>query len=157
MTQDEKNLRTAIAEWNKAFERKDSAALTKDYLSDCILFDCKPPYKIVGQDAIKHMWDHCLPYMPEKFTIEVKDEKLVVDGNMAYLHALHHMHVEGESNHPACQTWLRVTVIYRKVNGAWKVAHEHVSVPFNPMNNHAAFITDVDDVLCGVDYTATCE
>ena len=26
--------------------------------------------------------------------------------------------------------WLRATVCFRRVDGAWKVAHEHASVPF---------------------------
>lgn len=26
--------------------------------------------------------------------------------------------------------WVRATVCFRKIDGQWKVAHEHVSVPF---------------------------
>jgi uncharacterized protein (TIGR02246 family) len=151
--EDEKILRSLIENWRKAFERKDVAALMADYLPDALLFDCKPPYKNEGAASIREVWEACLPFFPEKFNVEHKDIKLVVEGNMAFLHCINHITVPAEPSHPASQTWLRVTVIYRKVKGAWKVAHEHVSIPFNPMTNQAAFIKDHNDLMCGVDYS----
>jgi hypothetical protein len=41
---------------------------------------------------------------------------------------------------------MRVTVGYRKINGKWKVIHEHVSIPFNPMNSQAWMIKNPDVV-----------
>jgi ketosteroid isomerase-like protein len=34
--------------------------------------------------------------------------------------------------------WWRVTVCYRKIDGRWKIAHEHNSVPFNVNNGKAS-------------------
>ena len=34
--------------------------------------------------------------------------------------------------------WLRVTQIYRKSGGRWRVVHEHVSVPTNLETGKAA-------------------
>jgi ketosteroid isomerase-like protein len=28
--------------------------------------------------------------------------------------------------------WIRVTAVYRRVEGKWKIVHEHSSVPFDP-------------------------
>lgn len=156
MNKDEVTLRAMIAEWHRAFEQKDIPGLVKDYQSDVLLFDCKPPYKTEGKEAVKQLWEQCLPYFPDTFSVEKQEEKLVVDGNMAYLHALHRIRFP-DNTHPACQTWLRVTVVYHKTDGAWKVAHEHVSIPFNPFTNQAAFITDLNDVFCGVDYANACK
>jgi len=41
---------------------------------------------------------------------------------------------------------MRVTVGYRRIDGQWKVVHEHVSVPFNPMDNQVWFIRDPNTV-----------
>ena len=30
--------------------------------------------------------------------------------------------------------WMRVTACYRQVGGAWEIAHEHWSAPFDPMS-----------------------
>jgi ketosteroid isomerase-like protein len=68
-----------------------------------------------------------------------------VDGDTAFAHCLHHF-VPTPADHPCGQTWMRVTVGYRRIDGKWKVIHEHVSIPFNPMDNQAWFIRDPDVV-----------
>jgi hypothetical protein len=59
------------------------------------------------------------------------------------------------ADHPCGQTWMRVTVGYRRIDGKWKVTHEHVSVPFNPMNNQAWQIKN-PDLLDMPDYGQPC-
>jgi ketosteroid isomerase-like protein len=34
--------------------------------------------------------------------------------------------------------WVRATTCYRKVDGAWKIVHEHQSVPFDPHTGAAS-------------------
>jgi hypothetical protein len=47
-------------------------------------------------------------------------------------------------DHPCGQTWMRVSIGFRRLEGSWKVVHEHVSIPFNPMDNQAWFIANPD-------------
>jgi len=35
------------------------------------------------------------------------------------------------------QTWVRVTVGFRKMEGTWRITHEHVSVPCDLETSHA--------------------
>jgi len=35
--------------------------------------------------------------------------------------------------------WMRTTACYRLVDGAWKIAHEHWSAPFDPMTGSTLF------------------
>lgn len=149
---DEIALRTLVAQWNQALENKDAAGLTKDYLSDVVLFDAVPPYKSVGPDAIRSIWEACLPHFPDNFRVVKHDENFVIGTDMACYTALSHFEVPNQPDHPAAESWLRVSVIYRKVEGKWQVQHEHVSLPFNPMTNQAAKITDPQDLMCGVSY-----
>lgn len=145
--QDEAEIRRLIAQWSAALEAKDLDGLTAGYLPDTILFDAIPPYKTVGKEAIRETWANCLPYFPEKFRSEHRDITVHVSGDVALVHCLHHF-VPIPADHPCGQTWLRVTVGYRRIDGAWRVAHEHISIPFNPMNNQAWFVTnpDVQDI-----------
>ena len=41
-------------------------------------------------------------------------------------------------------TWLRITVGYRRIDGRWRVVHEHISVPWDPMTGQMVPITDSD-------------
>jgi uncharacterized protein (TIGR02246 family) len=152
MSADELELRRMIDDWRGALERGDADDLVRNYAEDALLFDVKPPYKVVGREAIRQLWLSCLPFFPEKFQAVHRDQQLQVVGDMASFHALFAFIIDDATDHPAAQTWLRVTVIYRKIGGSWKVVHEHVSLPYNPCTNEIAFIKDPDDLLCGVDY-----
>jgi uncharacterized protein (TIGR02246 family) len=141
--QDEADIRRLIAAWSRALEAKDVDGLTSDYAPDAVLFDAIPPYKTVGADNIRNVWDNCLPYFPDTFKSEHRDITVHVDGDIALVHCLHHF-VPTPADHPCGMTWMRVTACYRRLEGQWKVVHEHVSLPFNPMNNQAWLIANPD-------------
>lgn len=140
---DETEIRRMIAAWSRALEAKDLEALTADYLPETVLFDGIPPYKTIGRDAIRAIWANCLPYFPEQFKSEHRDITIQVSGDLALVYCVHHI-VPTPADDPSGQTWMRVTIGYRRVAGEWKVVHEHFSLPFNPMNNQVWFITNPD-------------
>jgi uncharacterized protein (TIGR02246 family) len=143
--QDEADIRRLIAAWSRALEAKDIGGLTADYAPDAVLFDAIPPYKTVGVNNIRKVWHSCLPYFPDEFKSEHRDITVHVDGDVAFVHCLHHF-VPTPADHPSGMTWMRVTACYRRIQGQWKVVHEHVSIPFNPMNNQVWLITNPDVV-----------
>jgi uncharacterized protein (TIGR02246 family) len=152
---DEAEIRKLIEAWTAALVAKDANRLTAEYAPDALLFDAIPPYQTVGPDNIRKAWESCLPYFPEEFTSEHRDLVIHVDGDIAFAHGLHHF-VPKPADHPCGQSWMRITVCYRRVEGNWKVVHEHISIPFNPMNNQAWKIDD-PDVLDMPDYGNACE
>ena len=139
----EDEVRALIKKWSDALERKDVASMMEDYLPDAVLFDAVPPYKVEGRESIRKAWEACLPYFPDKFRSEHRDLVVQVEGNLAFVFGLHHFVTE-PADHPCGQTWMRVSLGYRKFEGSWKVAHEHISLPFNPMNNQAWQIQNPD-------------
>ncbi len=141
---DEAEIRAMISAWSRALEAKDLDGLTADYLPDAVLYDVKPPYRADGPAAIRQVWAQCLPYFPKAFKSEYRDLTLAVGDDVAFAHGLHHIVVAGEPNHPAGQSWIRVTTCYRKVGGRWRVAHGHVSIPFDCATGQVAPITDPD-------------
>lgn len=141
-----------MARWRRALEAKDSQAMMQDYLESAVFFDAVPPYKVVGRDNIKKTWDHCLPFFPEGFRSEHRDLHIEVEGDLATVHGLHHFITEDPS-HPCGLSWSRISMTFRRHRGAWKVAHEHISLPFNPMNNQVWSIKD-PEVLDAPDYCA---
>jgi PhnB protein len=143
---DETAIRALIAKWSRALEAKDATPLVEDYLPDAVLYDAIPPYRTQGPDAIKALWEQCFPYFPEKFRSEHKDLTIDVSGDLAFVHGLHHF-VPEPADHPSGATWMRVTACYRRVDGKWRVAHEHVSIPFDPMSGKASYIQDGTDAV----------
>ncbi|TWT75125.1 SgcJ/EcaC family oxidoreductase [Allorhodopirellula solitaria] len=140
---DEAEIRRLIARWSRALEAKDVDGLTGDYAPDAVLYDAIPPYKAEGVDSIRKSWECCMPYLPEVQSVH-RDLKFHIAGDMAMVHGLHNFQTEGD--HPCSQSWIRVTLCYRRIDGKWKVIHEHVSVPFNPVDNQAWEIKDPDSL-----------
>lgn len=138
---DEAAIRQLIKTWSIALGARDLDGITANYTSESVLFDAVPPYKTIGKDAIRQLWAHCLPYFPERFVSEHRDISIHVSGDVAWSHCMYHF-VVTPPDHPCARTWLRVTVGYRRTAGSWQVLHEHVSLPFNPMDNQAWIIKD---------------
>jgi PhnB protein len=58
------------------------------------------------------------------------DTHVEVDGALAFARGLGHMTGTKKDGEKA-DVWVRVTVILRRIGGAWKITHEHTSVPFH--------------------------
>ena len=140
----EREIRTLIADWARALEARDLDALFASYAENVVLFDVKPPFRLRGVDAYRAMWQACLPYFPARFAIEHRDLDVTATGDAAFAYGLVHIRPIGEES-KAGQTWLRATICYARVDGAWRVVHEHVSVPFDPMTGQAVFMTDPEE------------
>ncbi len=140
-SEDERAILDLMAKWRSALENKDVESMMEDYQDDAVLFDACPPYKAVGVQAIKKTWEACLPYFPDEFKSEHRDLQVQVDGDVAFVYGIHHF-VPTPSDHPCGQTWMRISIGLKRIEGDWRVAHEHCSLPFNPMNNQAWYITD---------------
>jgi len=42
-----------------------------------------------------------------------------------------HLHESKKRKWEKTDVWVRATVCFRKIDGQWKVTHEHISVPFD--------------------------
>lgn len=140
---DQATLRALAADWRAALEARDLDGLMASYADDVVLYDAKPPFRLRGAASYRAMWAECLPYFPPRFTVRHQDLEITVQGDLAFAHGLARIDaVDGALGGPA--TWFRATLCYRRIDGQWRVVHEHVSVPFNPMTGQAVFAEDPD-------------
>ena len=143
---DEAAIRGLIAAWSRALEAKDVEGLTAAYDPGVVLFDAIPPCRVVGVAHLRELWSMCLPCFPDDFTSEHRDVTVAVSGDVAFAHGLHRTKT-ADPDHPAGQTWLRFTSCYRRIEGQWRVVHEHISIPFNPMTNEAWYVKDPEQAF----------
>jgi len=137
--QDEAEIRALIAQWSRAVEARDAKGAVAAYTADTVLYDAIPPGRTVGAEAIAALWEACFPYFPERFRSEHRDLEIAVDGDVAFVHGLHHF-VPEPADHPCGQTSMRITAGFRRIAGAWRIVHEHVSIPFDPMTGKAVYL-----------------
>ena len=141
--EDEREIRALAAAWSRALENRGVAGLTAAYAPDVLLYDVKPPFRNRGVEAIRSLWEACLPCFPAAFRSTHRDLEVTVGGDAAFAHGLHRVEPIG-APHPAGASWIRVTTCYRRIGGRWRVVHEHVSIPFDPATGQVAPITDPD-------------
>jgi ketosteroid isomerase-like protein len=137
-TRNKAQLRQLIDDQMSAICAKDMDRIMDHYAADVAAFDVKPPFQTQGAEAWRRTWEECLPYFPDSFRIETRDLSLTVSGDVALAHWLFRF-TGMEKDHPAMQTWLRITAGYRRSRGRWQIVHEHISVPFDPHTGQAVF------------------
>lgn len=131
-------VRKVIDNFMAALCNKDVKGMMLHYAADAVLYDAKPPFQVRGAIAWRHIWEACLPFFPPSFQVEIKDLVIHAGNDVAISHYLFRL-IGTEKDHPAAQTWMRTTTGFKKMQGKWKIVHEHGSVPFNPHTLQAQF------------------
>jgi len=113
-----------------AVNAKDINGIMAYYSPDesLFVFDALPPRQYVGAAAYRKNWEGFLAAYPGAVHAEVTDWKTETEGSLAYGHGIFRTTGPGKDGMPLDLT-LRVTDVYRKVDGKWLVVHEHVSWP----------------------------
>lgn len=131
MTHPNAGIRDLIAEHTAAVRAKDLERVLAAYAPEVMYFDLPPPLRFVGrqgQDATG------LARWFESWTgpigLEHRDLSITADGDVAFTHGLVHM-TGTRTDGTTTDVWVRQTLGLRRIDGAWKIAHEHTSVPFH--------------------------
>jgi ketosteroid isomerase-like protein len=113
-----------------AFNAKDVKAIMANYApgEGLFVFDVTPPREYVGWDAYKKDWEDLFKAFPGPAKAEIADLAVTTSGAMAYAHSIQSVSFTAADGSKSPVT-ARVTDVYRKLNGRWKIVHEHVSVP----------------------------
>lgn len=138
----EQALVALFSEWLKSVTARDLSRIENGYAPDVVYFDATPPFQHRGFAEYRKAWENCFPYLPERFEFEHREMAVTVSGDLAVRHGFARL-LDSETKHPATCGWVRVTVCYRRDPDGWRVFHEHVSVPFDPLSSQAAFIREL--------------
>lgn len=126
---DEAQIKAIEDQFTAAFNAKDVNAVMKVYVPDqsLFVFDVVPPRQYVGAAAYRKDWeDFFNSFGPIR--VEISDLAIAADGNLGYSHSVQHLSGKNKRGEPV-DLIVRVTRGYRKVDGKWLVAMDHVSVP----------------------------
>lgn len=122
-----------------ALNKKDLDTLFQHFTDDVQLYDVVA--QVAGRAAYRRLWEECLPFFGDEVGTERKDLKIYACGDVAFAHCF--TRVTGvKSENENAKSWLRTTICLRKVDGQWKIAHEHISLPFDIKTKQPAFIMD---------------
>ncbi len=129
-TMHETRIRHLIDAWAKALRVKDADGVVSHHASGFIHFSLAPPLitaaDIKGLKAWLKAW---FSTWEGPIGYEISDLSITVGDDVAFSHSLNRISgtkTDGEKP----EIWFRQTLGFRKIDGGWKITHEHESVPF---------------------------
>ncbi len=130
-------IRSLIERRIRGIHDKDVATVTSDQAPNIVLFDAIPPLQSIGLDAERERTREWFSSYEGRIGYDVHDLDITAGDDVAFCHYLYR--VSGTmKNGQQVDMWVRATLCLRKLDGAWKVTHEHNSVPFDGQSGKAA-------------------
>jgi ketosteroid isomerase-like protein len=125
---DKAEIRAIIESVSKAHHDKDATAIIAPYAKDALIADLAPPLTHIGIDpgqkaAWLDTWEGPIGHEARDFKIEVSDD-------LAFCHGFYRLSGTPRTAGKPIGFWMRATVCLRRIEGVWKIVHEHESVPF---------------------------
>jgi uncharacterized protein (TIGR02246 family) len=125
---DEADIRRRIDHCAKALHTMDLEGVMAIYAPDIVSFDIVPPLRHVGAEAKRQQWVDAFAMYEPPLGYEFRDVTVTVGDDVAFAHSLNW--VSGTlQNGQRSEFWVRWTACFRKIDGTWLIAHDHVSVP----------------------------
>src|SRR5208282_846911 len=135
-TGDEAKIKALENQFAAAVNAKDLDAIMKVYVPDetLLVFDVVPPRQYVGAKAYRKDWEDFLALFKGPLKFEITDLQITAADPLGYSHSIQHVSGADTKGEPIDLT-VRLTDVYRKINGNWLIVHEHVSVPVDLNTN----------------------
>jgi ketosteroid isomerase-like protein len=90
-----------------------------------------------GIPAIQRAWHEQLDSFTN-FKADILRITVEVEGDMAFAYSVQHFTAKSKvASKPSLDYVLRQTDCYHKVNGKWLIAHQHLSLPIDPVTDRA--------------------
>jgi uncharacterized protein (TIGR02246 family) len=123
-------IKALIETWADAVRRHDLPAILRHHDDDIVMFDVPPPLQSRGLMEYKKTWDLFFAYHQPGQAFDVEELQMCVGETVAFAVAIMRCGSATGSGPPVQGGFqFRLTIGLRKVDGAWRILHEHHSVP----------------------------
>jgi ketosteroid isomerase-like protein len=123
----DRELRSVVEAWADGIRRKDVRAVAAHFVPDAVGFYLAPP--LVADTPLEENLKDWFATFEGPIGHDLRDLKVDGSGETSWGHALVHLtgkKTDGEKT----DVWYRLTLCFHKMDGGWKIAHAHESVPF---------------------------
>jgi ketosteroid isomerase-like protein len=135
-TVDEAEIHQRIDKLVEAVGSMDLEGLKPIYGPDIVSFDAGGPLQRVGAEAKWGNWVGAFAAFQPPLGYEIRDLTITVGGDAAFAHGF--ARLSGTlKNGNRSGFWVRATWCFRKIDGNWLIAHDHVSVPLDVESGRA--------------------
>jgi uncharacterized protein (TIGR02246 family) len=127
-SKDEHEIQTLIERWAKAVREEDRSAIRADHDSEMLMFDVPPPFLSRGLDAYMATWEEFLSCNQKPVAFDFYDVEITAGIDVAFATAVGRCTSVGANGQREALEF-RLTMGLRKIDGRWRIMHEHHSLP----------------------------
>lgn len=127
-SRDEIDIQALIERWAKGVRDQNRAAIRADHDPEILMFDVPPPFVSRGLDAYMATWETFFSWSEKPVAFDFHDVKITAGNDVAFATAIGRCAGAGP-NGTREGLEFRLTMGLRKINGRWRVMHEHHSLP----------------------------
>jgi ketosteroid isomerase-like protein len=99
-------------------------------------FDMVPPLRHDRLDALRKLWAEALAPFERPLDYEINQLEIIAGSDVAICRSLNRFGGVKKDGGTVVN-WLCSTIGLRKIDGQWKIVHEHMSVPFDMQTGKA--------------------
>jgi uncharacterized protein (TIGR02246 family) len=125
---DEAEIRTLIERWAKSVREENRAGIRAEHDPDILMFDVPPPFLSRGLDAYMATWEMFLQSVEKPVTFAFHHVQVTCGQDVGFATAIGRC-VNIDANGKREPLEFRLTMGLRKIDGKWRVMHEHHSLP----------------------------
>jgi ketosteroid isomerase-like protein len=136
MTKSESNeadVRRRIEGLCKAVRARDLDAVMSFYTPDNVTLDLDPPLRYMGTPNKRRAWREFFELHRGDIGYEVRDLNVAVQGDVAFVRSLNLVSGTLPSGNRS-EMSVRWAACFKRLDGIWLIAHDHVSVPVRLRN-----------------------
>jgi ketosteroid isomerase-like protein len=127
---DETRIKTLLEDWADAVRRHDLPAILAHHARDMVMFDLPPPLQCKGIEAYQQTWELFFRCREPNAAFDFRELAITAGTEVAFAVAIMWCGPHASSNPAEKDGFLfRLTVGLRKVDGDWRITHEHHSEP----------------------------
>jgi uncharacterized protein (TIGR02246 family) len=121
-------IRALIQQWAEAVRREDLTAIRADHDPDILMFDVPPPFSSRGLDAYMATWRLFFSGVEKPVSFSFEEIEVTAGSDVAFATAKGKcVNIDRTGRREPLE--FRLTMGLRKIDGKWRVMHEHHSLP----------------------------
>lgn len=129
-TKEDEQIRELLERWAHTTRMGLQDEILANHAKDVVIYDVLPPMKYEGAGVYRESWDE---WQPETETgglnlFDLHELTIKAGNEVAFAYSFIHCggtNPDGET----FEDWVRATFCLSKLDGKWKITHQHISKP----------------------------
>ena len=126
----EQKLRDLVDQRVRAIREQDIVTLAAQPAEDVIIFDVLPPLDSRGSRATAEHLQAWFDGYDNPLDYSAHDVRVTARGDLGFCSFLYHVSGKLKTGDEV-DMWVRATPCCRRIDGRWRIVHDHESVPFD--------------------------